>query len=164
MNVEREIYELLRQKVHNERLISEDTCEGIRAYALSSGLDKKLAALPDSTANTILQTFMKPVMDMPEDKVIEYFRTYPVISEFHILSNRIFDAAKDKKNGRCAEWSDLQALEKELALFMQAILKDRALKQTLDHELSDCLMDLDFAMGKTNKLSLRLGKTIRKEA
>lgn len=160
MNIERELYELVRENIQEGQELSPDVVDGIIAYANANGLPALLSGLSDDVARLSLRSFMEPILDMPSDNIVTYFQSYRMISSFKLLSNRILEQARRKSKGFSADAAVLDELEPQLAEHVSALRQDSELGQTYAQEISDCLMDLDYAAGRTSNISLRLRREL----
>ena len=161
MSVNREVYALVKESVKDKRLLDESVFNGVTAYCEDNGLEQAVFKYQDeNTRSKALRAFMAPIIQMPEDKMVLFFQTYPMRARFKLLSNKIRNEAMKKYRNSAYHCNVLDALEKQLGEMAVSIYRDEALKNVLSDELADCQLELDYLSGWTESISLRMRRMI----
>lgn len=56
---------------------------------------------------------------------------------------------------------DVAQLKDELSYIVDQMYNDESLRKSVDLEVSECLLDLDYIMGITDKMSIRLSRRVK---
>ena len=56
---------------------------------------------------------------------------------------------------------DVAQLKDELSYIVDQMYNDESLRKNVDLEVSECLLDLDYIMGITDKMSIRLSRRVK---
>ena len=161
MSVDREVYALVKELVKDRTLIDEAVFKGVAAYCADNGLEQAVSRYRDEkTRNRALKAFIAPMIQMPEDKMAAFFRTYPMRADFKLLSNKIRNEAMKKYRDNAYQCNVTDALGQQLGEIAISIYRDESLKMLLSDELADCQLELDYLSGWTENISLRMQRMI----
>ena len=159
MKIETIIINCLKKNINgiNE---SDAFFDGISEYASDNSMDSFIKDdQPIEVTEFVVSSFMQPFYSMPVEKVNSFFKNYSLIKNFNLLSNEVFGLACEKyKHGNATVPADL---EERINLCISKIYLNKELEKLYMMEISDVIMDIDFVKGKTDKLSLRLARTVR---
>lgn len=161
MSVDREVYALVRESVKDKPLLDEAVFNGVAAYCDDNGLERAVSKYQDeNTRSRVLRAFIAPIIQMPEDKMVVFFKTYPMRASFKLLSNRIRNEAMKKYRDNAYHCNVIDALGQQLGEMAILICRDKVLKKVLSDELADCQLELDYLSGWTESISLRMQRMV----
>ena len=158
MKIETIILDCLKKHISGLNEVKECFMDGISEYANDNKMDvlinDKLSA---ETAEYLTSTFLEPFYQMPVYTVEVYFENYALIKEYKMLSNTVFDLARQKF--MTGNMVTLPAdVEDRTICCISKVYANEALGDTFAMEISDVIMEMDYLKDKTDKLSIRLAR------
>lgn len=162
MKIEKVIYDVIKSKIKQTEYDEEALFDGIAAYAADNRIGALVEKMQTAGKNpaAAVEMFLKPILNLSPEAITAYFVQYLPLKEFRRISKQIFESARHFYNTKEVN-ADLRALEEQLSSLAAKLYYDPALKHMLDTELSENTLDLAYMNGKSDSLSLRLGREVR---
>lgn len=156
MNIEHGIYQILIE-VYGEKLqVTDSLYQGIMAYVEQNGLRKALSGCSERDGAALLKIYMRPLLDMPKGELVCYFETFAARAEFKSVSNKIRSYAEQKFRNHEFECTETPELLRRLSELSVVCMQDARLKSSTELEISECLVELDYIAGRSDRLSIRM--------
>ena len=162
MKIEKMIYDVIKSKIRQMKYNENALFDGIIAYAADNRIEllvEKMQAAGKNPAAAV-EMFIKPITNLSPEAIIAYFVQYQPLKEFRQISNQIFEAVRHFHATKEVK-VELVVLEDRLKALAAKLYYDPTLKNMLDMELSENMLDINYMRGETDKLSLRLGREVR---
>lgn len=163
MNTENEIYRLVSKASDSNFFLSEQVHSGITAYINDNGLNALLSGIPAERRLHCLEMFMKPVLTLPPSEIPLYFETYRLRLNFTLVANRIQEEAEKKWRSNDYRSECLVSLSNEFHSMVSELCNYPSLRERLSPKISDCIIDLDYAAGRTKDISPSLDNRIQRQ-
>ena len=159
MSVEEIIYNYIFEERHIEYSDKKKLEQGIIHYVEDNGLDAMSKNMDDVQKRQLIEAFIEPMFNVSEEARV-YFENYDLLMKLKLLSNRLLDIAEMTYRGRSTD-VDVAQLKDELSYIVDQMYNDESLRKSVDLEVSECLLDLDYIMGITDKMSIRLSRRVK---
>ena len=159
MSVEEIIYNYIFEERHIEYSDKKKLEQGIIHYVEDNGLDAMSKNMDDVQKRQLIEAFIEPMFNVSEEARV-YFENYDLLMKLKLLSNRLLDIAEMTYRGRSTD-VDVAQLKDEISYIVDQMYNDESLRKSVDLEVSECLLDLDYIMGITDKMSIRLSRRVK---
>lgn len=160
MTIETIILDCLKKHIKGLSKDNEEFLKGISEYAQDNNMNSLLKEnSPLEITEFLVSAFLDPFFKMPSKMVNTYFESYSLVKEFKILSNSIFELAKNKMQSHDVSLSE--NLEKRVIDCISEIYSKKELESIFAAEVSDVILEIDYIRGRTDKYSVRLSRTVR---
>lgn len=155
MNVATIVYNFIKEKYDLTRCDSARLQKGIALYIQDNKMDEFENIKDKRIKKDIIKSFIQPLLDPYNPNLILYLCNYEDLSAFKLISNQIFQCAKDVYNDNKTEYN-IDELEKKLINIVSKLNMDESIQKMIQEEFSECLVDIEFARKKSRNLSFRM--------
>ena len=135
---------------------------GIACFSSDNGFEQLSEGHSEAVIEKVVDNALSPVLSMRKEWILVYFENYALVETFRMFSNKVLSTACTIFEGQPKSSDALQELEGSLSDYLNKIYAIPELSQFMAHSISDCVMDLDYAAGKSEQMSIRMMKRIRK--
>ena len=140
----------------------DSVASGINEYIVLNGLDVVNEKLNDEMIEKYISAFWTPLESFSGQMLVEYFKNFAAISKFKLLSNSVFEQAKNKLYGKEVGSELAKKSFDELVVLYSELYKNMTMHEVLDNHLSECEMDLAYICDNSKKTSIRIGELIKR--
>lgn len=157
MNVQMKAYQMLLSALGSTGDVEEPVFRGLQQYLDDNGLEEILSDCEsEAELQDFLSIFLEPIFSMSKNQLLIYLANYRLCADFESLSMQILDAAVRKYRHPDETCEDYEALSDRLAELATQIYSQPELRRELQQDIPECVMDLSFIAGETDKTSIRL--------
>lgn len=132
--------------------------KGINEYITLNGLDVVAEKLNDEMLANYMNSFLMPLESFTGKMLVEYFNDFSNLSRFKMLSNAIFEQAKNKLQGKEFDALQVKNQLEELTALYTSLYKNSTMHQILDKNLSECKLDVGYVCDNSDNFSIRLNE------
>jgi len=159
MNAEAIIFNYIvkKKKMYFDRKKIE---KGIVNYVTDNGLNALCEGMNDIQKSRLIEDFIEPIFSSNEEARV-YFENYDLLVRLKLLSNELFDAAEKRYNGY-HESDNIDYFKEELSRIIEETYRDDSLSRAIEMEVSECLLDINYIMGLSDKISFRLSRKVKR--
>ncbi|HCS73585.1 MAG TPA: hypothetical protein DIW17_06905 [Clostridiales bacterium] len=160
MTVVRVVCDILEKRYQNISINDDEFISGISQYTKDNHLEMLMTVNETNNENiALVESFIEPLLELPEEFIVPYFVYYDEIKEVKKLSGIIFDIAYDVYKQRSMP-DKIDEYEKRFMKLAACLYNCDGIRTMVEATISETIMDLDFAKGKTDKFSMRLSRRV----
>ena len=135
---------------------------GITCFSSDNGFEKLNVGYSEAVIKRVVDNALFSILSMRKEWICVYFENYELVEAFRMFSNKVLSTACKTFEGKPKSSDALLKLEGSLSDYLNKIYAIPELSQFMAQNISDCVMDLDYATGSTEQMSIRMMKRIRK--
>lgn len=157
MKIKELIYEMVLSAVGDISCDYDQITTGIDEYIEDNGFDRLNDSFSSSVIESVIKTNLADKLSMPPESIALYFSNYRLIEKIRVLNNQSLALAKAVTHGENpAESFKIEELEKAFDEYTREVYAKENLKKMLDSQISEIILNLDYAKAKSSVYSRRL--------
>jgi hypothetical protein len=130
--------------------------KGITAYARDYGFEELSAKFSESVIQKVIRSNLSQVLNMRAESIVLFFSNYQIIEKVRIVNNQSLALADRVRTGDKVSPDEIQTLETKFENCMVEVCGIEGLREFLDIQISDIILNIEFAKGATMRYSHRL--------
>lgn len=157
MNIQAEAYHMLLSALGVPGDAEESVFRGLQQYIEDNSLEEVLSdCQSEEELHDLLSLFLSPLLSMPKERLTDYLSNYRLYADFDALSEWITQTAVWKYRHPGENCEEYESMSRNFAELASQIFLRPEVYQALKADISECVMDLRFIAGETDKTSVRL--------
>ena len=129
---------------------------GVAAYAYDNGFYELEARFSENVIRRVIKNNLSPVLDMQPDSVALFFENYHLIKRVRMINNQSLALADAVRTGHKTSPDELSRIETEFDDCMAEVCSVQGLREFLNVQISEIILNIDYAKGESSNLSQRL--------
>ena len=131
-------------------------CRGVAAYAYDNGFYELESKFSENVIQRVINNNLAPVMDMQPESIALSFENYHLIKRVRMINNQSLALADAVRTGHKASSDELSKIETEFDDCMTEVCNVPGLREFLNVQISEIILNIDYAKGESTNLSQRL--------
>lgn len=149
--------EVLIEKFGDIPVSDENFFKGIIQYIEDNHFDS--LSIDGKVAKKIISNVLVPITNMPKPMMVCYFMHYEDLKNINSISKQAFNAALDAYENK-QDLSEIETIERKFLLLVTKLAMNKELEKTLASIISETILDIDYAKGNKDKMSMRLSRKV----
>ena len=134
--------------------------DGIDEYIADNGFCGLAGKFDDAVIREVIYNNLASRLAGPKKEIFLFFSNYKLIENIRVINNRTLKLAKDSQHSeRGAELSTIQEIERDFENCMQEVYQIEGLQDILRLQISEIILNIDYAKKASPYLSRRLRDT-----
>lgn len=157
MNIKQFVEEMILSSVSRVDFDMPQLANGIDAYIEDNGFHALEDRFEDTVIKNVISNNLAVLLSRPAEEIVLYFSNYGLIERIRLINNRSLKLANEKRHGKDIENSDsVDELEAELENCLREVYRIKGLQNILQTQISEIILNLDYANNSSSGLSQRL--------
>lgn len=145
MHITEFIHGAVLPAIQNCDYVPESVLDGIDAYARDNGFFELDGEFPDTVIQGVILNSLRPLLALPKEHIVLFFSNYRLIEKVRLINNRSLALAKAACRGAPNASGDVQKLEADFDDCMNEVCRIDGLRDFLNVQISEILLNIDFA-------------------
>jgi hypothetical protein len=129
---------------------------GIVAYTHYNGFYDLDSRFSENVIQRVIQNNLASVLTMQPKDIVLFFSNYSLIESVKLVNNRSLALADSVRTGKQVLSDDIRKVEKEFEKYMLEVCKISGLREFLGEQISEIILNIDYAKGVSHQFSQRL--------
>lgn len=156
MIIESFIKEIVFNAIENCNYDPTTVSNGICSYAQRHGFHELKTKFTDSVIKRVIVNSLTPIMSMKPDAITLYFSHYSLIERLSLLNNQSLIIANAKRAGKYVNDDEILKIEEAFDDCMKTVCQEQGLRELLDIQISEIILNIDYAKGVSSHMGQRL--------
>ncbi len=156
MNIKKYVYNAVIDAIRDCDYEPEMVSDCVEAYIKNNGFYELDGRFNDSVIQRVVGSNLAPVLAMSHQSIAIFFSFYPLIEQVKLINNKSLALAAAVRDGHSASLEEVQSLEAELDACVAEVCKSEKLHQFLNGQISEILLNIDYAKGVSTQMGQRL--------
>ena len=156
MDAKELVRKLVLSSVGNTDCDMEKLTDGIDAYTEDNGFQLLDGSFDEDTIQRVVSNNLADRVSRPAGQIVLYFLNYRLIEQMRLINNKSLKIAKERihSDGNGDEES-IADIERQFEGCLREVYKTEGLQQMLQIQISEIILNLDFAKNPSKALSRR---------
>lgn len=162
MNIEEYVSAAVLAKLDEIDFDADKLRAGIAEYVDDQAFRELEGRFSESVMKSVIANNLSPLLTSPASEICLFFSNYMTIQELKLIDNQALALAKESRlSGKSCSPDALAAIESSLNTCLQHVYGDPDLQRMLKKQVSEILLNIDYAKCPSHVMSQRLKETIK---